>query len=514
MRDRGRGHLAQTAGGGHGGARLRPRPLIAEHNFILATRETGYRGSIAAVAELVDNAIQAGAATVRVFITERRDRLEGQLRRELDVAVMDDGDGMEPGQLQTALQFGGSSRFANRSGLGRFGMGLPNSSVSQSRRLEVLSWQSPDHVLSTYLDIDEVASQNSRTIPAPRRAPLPNWARTHAGRTGTLVIWSRCDRLDYRKASTLQEKLVRPLGRMYRHLLWTGVRIFVNECPVTPIDPLFCQMVGVDGCAEQYGPELTYELRSRVSGQSSEVLVRFSELPIHAWADLPIQQKRDLGILRGAGISFVRAGREIDSGWKLFGDKRRENYDDWWRCELRFMPDLDEEFGVTHSKQGVAPSALLRETIGTDLGHIARQLNARVRSHFVALRGRVPSPAVTHAGLRDRGLSREGALGRLTYGMSGLTYAIRSKPLEIPSFFQARQENERLTVTLNTNHPFFERIFETAVACGNREHRYALESLLLAAARAQLDTDQESDCRVLGEFIEAWSDTLAAFLDV
>src|SRR6266496_5162439 len=47
-----------------------PRLLVADHQFILATRDTGYRSLANAVAELVDNSIQAGASDVRLFVRE------------------------------------------------------------------------------------------------------------------------------------------------------------------------------------------------------------------------------------------------------------------------------------------------------------------------------------------------------------------------------------------------------------------------------------------------------------
>src|SRR5262245_34093538 len=102
-------------------------PIVLNQTFIEATRDTGYRSSAAAVAELVDNAIQAKAKKVRVFVREVTD--------ELEVAVLDDGTGMDTATLRRALQFGGSMRFGDRNGLGRFGMGLPNASVSQARRV-------------------------------------------------------------------------------------------------------------------------------------------------------------------------------------------------------------------------------------------------------------------------------------------------------------------------------------------------------------------------------------------
>ncbi len=113
--------------------------LVALDKFILATRESGYKGTSSAVAEIVDNSIQARAS--KVIVTIESDQELGQ--QELKVTVLDDGCGMSSSTLQEALRFGGTTRFNDRQGLGRYGMGLPNSSLSQARRLEVITWQSP-----------------------------------------------------------------------------------------------------------------------------------------------------------------------------------------------------------------------------------------------------------------------------------------------------------------------------------------------------------------------------------
>src|SRR5688572_562156 len=99
-----------------------PRQLVVEEQFILATRDTGYRGTVAAIAELVDNAVQAGAGTIHILLTEQGVRRGGRVERNVEVAVLDDGEGMDREQLWSALQFGGTSRFDDRAGMGRFGM--------------------------------------------------------------------------------------------------------------------------------------------------------------------------------------------------------------------------------------------------------------------------------------------------------------------------------------------------------------------------------------------------------
>src|SRR5688500_15735329 len=109
--------------------------IIVIDKFIQATRDSGYRGTTSALAELVDNSLQARAKHVWIDIEPTDDE-----QYPVKISVLDDGTGMDRDTLRQALRFGGSSRFNDRSGLGRYGMGLPNSSLSQARRFEVFSW--------------------------------------------------------------------------------------------------------------------------------------------------------------------------------------------------------------------------------------------------------------------------------------------------------------------------------------------------------------------------------------
>src|SRR5437016_6045678 len=125
-------------------------PLVAIRSFIEATRDSGYKSTSSALAELVDNAFEADARTVDVTLDEAEDGKR--------ITVTDDGTGMPADVLRLALQFGGSTRFNSRRGTGRNGMGLPNGSVSQARRVDVYSWVAPRKVYGSYLDVDEIAN--------------------------------------------------------------------------------------------------------------------------------------------------------------------------------------------------------------------------------------------------------------------------------------------------------------------------------------------------------------------
>src|SRR3989344_6785360 len=156
--------------------------IIAVDKFIQATRDSGYKGTASAISELVDNAIQARASEISISVAV----VTGEDERQIEVSVLDNGCGMDPFTLRQALRFGGSSRFGDRKGLGRYGMGLPNASLSHARRVSVYTWQPQNgseqqarirlrgkpallgRVYMSYLDIDEIVRGDLDEVPLPK----------------------------------------------------------------------------------------------------------------------------------------------------------------------------------------------------------------------------------------------------------------------------------------------------------------------------------------------------------
>jgi hypothetical protein len=85
----------------------------------------------AALAELVDNSIDAGARNVLIRFV----RAGGRLVRLL---VADDGAGMDDGRIDVAMTVGGNRDYADAE-IGRFGLGLKAASFSQARSVTVVS---------------------------------------------------------------------------------------------------------------------------------------------------------------------------------------------------------------------------------------------------------------------------------------------------------------------------------------------------------------------------------------
>jgi hypothetical protein len=497
--------MSENNGGEHS-------PLVDVPNFIQATRDSGYRNTAAAFAEFVDNSIEAGATRIDIDLRADADG-------EITIEVLDNGCGMNPSQLASALQFGGTTRFSSRNGIGRFGMGLPNAAVSQARRVEVLSWQRPSAVWSAHLDVDDLTclgeADRGLMVPARQRRWIP------ASASGTLVRLKKCDRLDTRELDALTDRIRSEFGRIFRDFLFGGKIIVVAGLKVHPSDPLFLRKGIHAAGASLYGPPLNYRVKSGTG--EAIITVRFSELPIADWHSLSNEEKSRLGISKRAGVSVLRGEREIDYGWHFMGSKRKENYDDWWRCEINFPAILDEAFGVTNSKQRIRPTDSLAACLVPDIERIARTLNSRVRATFASLRVEAEPRTLVRAQGRDHLLEPPRVVQKTTSSkvfahqglrkrngvVRGMRFQIESGAVSDEALFSSARRRDRLVITLNAEHPFLKKCGEPSSGAFQREDLYLL---LLAAARSESClTDPESK-RVVRAFLNNWGQTLSAYV--
>jgi hypothetical protein len=497
------------------------RGLISPINFLLATRDTGYKSTSLVLAELIDNSIQARARNVKVEVYSG-----GSHQMPIEISVADDGEGMDADTLAAALTFGGSSRFNDRSSLGRYGMGLPNGALSRSRRVEVYTWRGAE-ALRSVLDLDRITAEGEAALPFVETADPPFPA---PAASGTCVRLLACDRVEYRRPSALARRLEEELGRIYRHFLAAGLRLTINGKQAAAFDPLFLNPGTKWSDGRQFGDALLYRA-STLAGEG-EIQVRFSELPVDKWHDLPAAEKKARGITSAPCVSVVRSGREIDRGWFFMGGKRRENYDDWWRCEVSFSPVLDELFGITNSKQAISPRPELIDMLAPDLEPIARALNGRVRRQFEMVRSVVPlGAAERQAGRVDAALPpmprrRDAipdgledvldAISRRTAGDPG-PYRIVVTDLPSTGAFEVVLRGGQLWLLLNSRHPLYRDLYgPLAMSDSPRDQDIAKQLALtvLAAARAEVGTWPAAGRSHQGRrFRQAWADVLATFMN-
>ena len=174
-----------------------------------------------------------------------------------------------------------------------FGMGLPNSSISQCKRVEVYSWKTPRKVFFTALDLDK-KTRGKVVAPRPVKAKIPQTLMDKSKylkntKTGTIVLWRNLDKMQWMKGSSVINNSEMVIGRIYRKFIHNDkivIRMasFDNESSkpkidrnMLPNDPLY-QMVP-SSTPEPWNKKKMFKpdgdnLDETVSVQGHDVVVR------------------------------------------------------------------------------------------------------------------------------------------------------------------------------------------------------------------------------------------------
>lgn len=514
--------------------------LTMPEAFVRGIRDIGYRSSADAIAEFVDNSIQAYSERVEVVLGPAGDR-----GRPTSLAVVDDGHGMLPEMIRLAVTWGGTHREGDRVGLGRYGYGLPSSAVSLGRRFTVFSKIRHSDLYAVVLDLDDLAAgayydaEGDIVVPHAKRAELPehlskviaaSWPEGWT--TGTVVLIEKLDRLPWRGRRRFTDHLAQRMGVTY-HKLRDRTELFVDGSFIEPIDPLFLtegqRLFDLDeDRAAAFDPvrlELTTPNTNEFLGA---VTVRYAWLPPSFGSN---EKSRDAVGLNANdrfdvmkayhGVLFSRNGRLIDvqtrTPWTSF-----INNDRYVRVEVEFTAALDEQFGVTTSKQQVTVSDFIWDALQTaGMPKAIEQLRARVRlakaaRHVGALQGRGGTGQVaSHVIERvDREDTPDECVGAPVWTRS---VTIEHEP-EAPFFWTTRSRPDGVTAVLilhvNTAHRFYATLYDGPQT--SIESRSALEVLLFTMADTFLDPKGEvsgySDEVAGQEAVAEWSERLDAAL--
>lgn len=210
--------------------------------LIESTRAIGYSLE-AAVADIIDNSIAAGASKVDLFFFP--------VDKEY-VAILDNGRGMDDEEITTAMQYGSKNPMDERSkdDLGRFGLGLKTASLSQCRSLTVVT-KREDVLLARRWDIDYVEKTGKWTLlilDENEILQLPHIEELLKYDSGTVVIWQNLDRLkageiNFEQALGRKIDMVREHLSLVYHRYLSGevglkkLEIQINNVKIEPIDP-------------------------------------------------------------------------------------------------------------------------------------------------------------------------------------------------------------------------------------------------------------------------------------
>ncbi|HEX6947168.1 MAG TPA: ATP-binding protein [Acidimicrobiia bacterium] len=546
--------------------------LVDERMLAESMRSVRYQSEANAIADLIDNSIEAGASAIHIVYNTDGDKI-------VEIAVIDDGSGILPEFLPIATKWGGSSNEGRRNIFGRFGFGLPSSSVNRGRAYEVHSRTSPDHPFQAVsIDLDNLVAKDGIVhLPDVKERPLPAWvteyvtgnddegrARFPNGIDGvrTVVIWRKMDRLVWPNRQQSTARLREHFGITYASWL-DVVEIAVNGKKVEPVDVLFTtpgyRWYDIDGFPKaEPQSDIVFTAKDR-DGREHPIRVRMSLLLVDAYeATVPPEGKGNHIRIRTRirtdynGIFVTRNGRFIELAkpdviaWNPYARQVG--------LAIDFPPQLDELFGVTPDKQSISLSDPLLHML-EDHGvirafrHLTRvvadERSRRKAERDALLRDEnsVRPSEVAIAKVIERDVrSRPGGDEALKEAEKNLRRKIKelaaasgvdeaeikkaqerlhkSRPyrvefvheLDQDPFYTPYMEGTQVVLRVNTAHPWYREVY-SALEAHQAEVRSGLELLLWILAIHEIDASGEKRVFYRNER-RSWSARLADAFDI
>lgn len=330
-------------------------------------RDIGYDFPTA-VADLVDNAVTAGATRINI---ETQFEPNGSY-----VLISDDGQGMREEQLVEALRFG-TRRSYGQNELGRFGLGLKTGTFSQCRRLTVVTRQTPKQARISVmtLDLNRVMRTDSWSITAGESTPAIDRARDILMEgPGTVVVWEDLDRAlperyaesgwGRRRLMSLASKAADHLAMVFHRFLEGSVPgrpelvLSVNGEKVRPWNP-FAPSESDHQALDEQVFEIQVDDRAydvRFQGHVLPARDRFSSTEEFERMSGPLKWNRQ------QGLYIYRANRLVQhGGWS--GIRGIDEHTKLARASIDFDTDLDEAFQINVAKMRVALPPTLRQML-------------------------------------------------------------------------------------------------------------------------------------------------------
>jgi hypothetical protein len=331
--------------------------MVPDPHLMESLRAVGYTLTTA-VADVIDNSITAGSTSVEIRVgSEPEDYL----------AIIDNGTGMTAEQAQHAMRLAGTSSASSRSStdLGRFGLGLKTASLSQCRRLTVVSRR--HGVLCGYeWDLDHLQRTQSWSLielDEKECVGLPGFELLDDHDSGTLVLWRNLDILqsthgDFgtglnRALVELRDHLALVFHRFLAGEHGNPLQIALNARPVEGADPLMPTHK-----ATQVGPP------EQITVDGGSVVLQAFTLP---HLNKLTQKQRQLAQVSGS--------LRDSQGFYIYREKRLVIWGTWFRImpkqELgklaRVRVDipntLDHLWSLDIKKAQAAPPTIIRERL-------------------------------------------------------------------------------------------------------------------------------------------------------
>ncbi len=324
-------------------------------------RHLGY-GNYEALADLVDNSIDADAQIISVSVQSKNNQPQ--------ISIADNGKGMSEAVLDQAMRLGSITQRDLNSDLGKFGMGLVTASLSIAKRCHVIT-RGEDGCLSSAWDVDDIIAQNAFLKHLARATPEEEEILNSAigqESTGTLVTLTNCDNLSNRNTSSFSSTLRTHVGRIHRYFIDAGKKISVGDEEVPALDPLQLGDPETELVMDDVIPVSVSEDGEK---KTENVRVRIVLVP-----EAPVTDTDFGKSLKNQGFYVMRNQREVMNANSLDFFTKHNDFNRM-RGEVFFPGTLDRLVGIEFTKRQVNFEQSLRDQLGNVLIPVCRTIKRR-----------------------------------------------------------------------------------------------------------------------------------------
>jgi len=504
-----------------------------------------------AIAEVIDNSIEASAKNIKLRIHSETPRGK-QKPRPYTIAFGDDGSGMDEKILQECLVLGESTRFNSRKGIGRFGVGMTKGAISVCNKIEVYSRPYQGNWNYVKLDLKELDENGDPYVTLITPKPLPSEFKDLVGDCGTLVIWSDIDRIESDfSINKLKHWLGRTYRKFIGEKIIENGKIIENKNKISltidsedgngnqevkSFDPLYVipdpkkpnELTAklLDDWTETFPVSPIDALEG--DPPTGKITIRMSFTP-EEWRPIEkISGHSTENIARhipdNEGISILRKNREVAykhvPNWSpVFTD-----IDRFWSCEIDFEPLLDFHFKVNNIKVGASPLYDVREFLQEQINPTRKKLVAKVRELWAINKSKSISGEKL-GGDHKKGETNEGGVIKHK-PLKPLTPEEKKKqqealkrkkiseqeareilariqdpkappiilydtmmPLSDANFIEIEPIGNKTVVWLNTNHQFFQNLYDKIKNLGEPPNGENIDKEELVNIASDLKTD-------------------------
>jgi hypothetical protein len=329
--------------------------------LVESLRYLGY-GNYEAVADLVDNAIDAEATHISIRVQQRASQHQ--------ISIADNGIGMTREVLDQAMRLGSLTSRDLNSDLGKFGMGLVTASLSIAKKCHVIT-RTEEGCWSSAWDVDEVVAKNSflkhLDAATPEEVQMLE-AEIGDAATGTTVILTKCDNLTNRNTSAFASTLKNHVGRIHRYFLDAGRQVRINDEVVSSLDPLQLN----DSATEVVVDEI-FPIRISEDGEEKHESVRARIVLV---PETPATELDVARSMKAQGFYVMRNQREIMNAVTLNFFTKHNDFNRM-RGELFFPGTLDRLVGVEFTKRQVNLDQSVHDQLASTLIPTCRSIKRR-----------------------------------------------------------------------------------------------------------------------------------------